>query len=544
MQHFYQMSASSYSYSSSHSTCRKTWSKRRFDHSTEKEPKDTPGIYKPRNPQRSILYRVVQQNLETWLTARREADPDDYPIPNYVETAFRKYLQCGIWAYGFARCRCPSCGYEYLLSFSCQIRGLCPSCNAKYMAQTAAHLIDNVLPFVPFRQVVLTVPKRIRFFLQNARHKRGIQRIFLRALENAIRKASPGAPKHSRFGAVVFTHRSGSSLNRHLHFHVVTTSGTFKPDDDDGSLVFFQATKLDDCCFNTLTAVVRRRILRYLVRHDLLDEWDASQMLTWQGHGGFSINGSVVAAADDRFGLERLLRYCARPVFASNRLVRIDDQQLIYKLPDGDVWGRDHIKLSPMELLDRLAALIPPPRRHRHTYAGVFAPNSRWRPLVAATAGPDPTLAIRLHRAAKEMGLNEQFSVGTDGVGTDEIDNSDESGVNTPFHPEQKQNCMTNRKANRKASIMWALLMARIFEVMPLSCPYCSSPMKVISFITDPTTINKILSHLGLPTKPPTTAPARAPPQIEMLFAERRHRKSDRTGEDDLFDQTHWPNCP
>ena len=224
--------------------------------------------------------------------------------------------------------------------------------------------------------------------------------------------------------------------------------------------------------------MVRRRILRYLVRHDLLDEWDASEMMTWQaGHGGFSIDGSVVAAADDRFGLERLLRYCARPAFASNRLARIDDQQLIYKLPPGDIWGRDHIKLTPLELLDRLAALIPPPRRHRHTYAGVFAPNSRWRPLVAACAGPDPALAIRLHRAAKEMGLGEQF-----GVGTDEIDESDTPGAHPAFHLEQKkQNGRTNRKANRKASIMWALLMARIFEVMPLKCPLCC----VVAYVAD-----------------------------------------------------------
>jgi hypothetical protein len=79
-----------------------------------------------------------------------------------------------------------------------------------------------------------------------------------------------------------------------------------------------------------------------------------------------------------------------------------------------------------MELLDRLAALIPPLRRHRHTHAGVFAPNSKWRPLVAGTAGPepgpDPALAIRLHHAAKEMGLGEQF-----GMGTDELDESDTS---------------------------------------------------------------------------------------------------------------------
>ena len=105
---------------------------------------------------------------------------------------------------------------------------------------------------------------------------------------------------------------------------MVTTSGTFIPDDDDGSLVFFQATKLDDCCFDTLTEMVRRRILRYFIRHDLVEEWDVSQMMTWQaGHSGCAINGSVVAAADDRFGLERLLRYCARPVFASNRLAAL-----------------------------------------------------------------------------------------------------------------------------------------------------------------------------------------------------------------------------
>ena len=90
----------------------------------EADTTDIAGIYKPKNPQQSILYRVVQQNLETWLTSRREADPDAYPIPNYVESAFRKYLHCGIWAYGFARCRCPSCGYEFLVSFP---RCRCPS---------------------------------------------------------------------------------------------------------------------------------------------------------------------------------------------------------------------------------------------------------------------------------------------------------------------------------------------------------------------------------------------------------------------------------
>ena len=117
--------------------------------------------------------------------------------------------------------------------------------------------------------------------------------------------------------------------------------------------------------------------------------------------------------------------------------------------------------------------------------------------------------------------------------------------ANTPCHLEQKRNC----RANRRASMMWAMLMARIFEVMPLSCPHCGQGMKIISFITQKKVIQKILGHLGLPTEPPTTAPARAPPQIEikfseMRFGEQRHRQSDRTGDGNLFDQTHWPNSP
>ena len=69
-------------------------------------------------------------------------------------------------------------------------------------------------------------------------------------------------------------------------------------------------------------------------------------------------------------------------------------------------------------------------------------------------------------------------------------------------------------------------------------------------FITEQkTVIRKILGHLGLPTEPPTTSPARSPPQVEMHFAQ-RHRNSDRTGDrnlsgdGNLFDQTHWPNSP
>ena len=70
------------------------------------------GLYRPRRPERSVLYQVVQMHLETFLSLLREADPDADPVPRHVERTFRKYLDCGIFALGFARVRCPACGYD------------------------------------------------------------------------------------------------------------------------------------------------------------------------------------------------------------------------------------------------------------------------------------------------------------------------------------------------------------------------------------------------------------------------------------------------
>jgi hypothetical protein len=58
-----------------------------------------------------VVYQVVQQNLETWLTQAREADPDSDPIPRFVERDLRKYLDCGILAHGFLRLLCADCGH-------------------------------------------------------------------------------------------------------------------------------------------------------------------------------------------------------------------------------------------------------------------------------------------------------------------------------------------------------------------------------------------------------------------------------------------------
>ena len=67
---------------------------------------------------------------------------------------------------------------------------------------------------------------------------------------------------------------------------------------------------------------------------------------------------------------------------------------------------------------------------------------------------------------------------------------------------------------------MWALLLARIYEVLPLLCPQCGGEMKIIAFITGAVAIGKILNHLGEPTSPPRLLPARGPPLWEMQGSE------------------------
>ena len=109
-----------------------------------------PTVYRRRRPEHTVLHRAVRENLETWL--ERPAESEGFSVPDRIEAEFRSYLECGILAYGFMRARCGDCGHNFLLAFSCQTRGLCPSCTTRRMVETAAHLVDHVFPPVPVRQ--------------------------------------------------------------------------------------------------------------------------------------------------------------------------------------------------------------------------------------------------------------------------------------------------------------------------------------------------------------------------------------------------------
>jgi len=118
--------------------------------------------YRRREPEKDPLYQVLSQHLETFLEHTRTGDRR---VPAHVERELRDYLVCGILGYGFVRVRCEDCGESRVVAFSCKRRGFCPSCMGRRMADTAARLTDEILPRVPVRQWVLSLPYEIRYRL-------------------------------------------------------------------------------------------------------------------------------------------------------------------------------------------------------------------------------------------------------------------------------------------------------------------------------------------------------------------------------------------
>ena len=201
------------------------------------------------------------------------------------------------------------------------------------------------------------------------------------------------------------------------------------------------------------------------------------------------MDAGVCIEAHDRAALERLLRYCARPPFAMERL-RKEGAALVYRCakqhsePGSDKRGAkvDELTLTPLELIDRIAALVPPPRTHRHRYFGVLAPNSPLRAAVTALAAPVQALPLPTQSAPCAKG----------------------EGV--PIQPEPVP------PKRSPAHYLWAVLIARIYEVFPLLCPKCGGQMRLIAFVTEGTQIRRILDHIGVDSEPPHISPARGPP--------------------------------
>ena len=119
------------------------------------------GSYERHRPETTTLYAVVRDNVET-LYAAVAAGFEGAALPPFVRRELEGYLDCGLLCRGFARLKCESCSEQHLVAFACKGRGICPSCLGRKMCQTALNLTEHVLPPVPLRQWVFTLPHPLR----------------------------------------------------------------------------------------------------------------------------------------------------------------------------------------------------------------------------------------------------------------------------------------------------------------------------------------------------------------------------------------------
>jgi len=381
--------------------------------------------YTPRRPTETVLYQLVRQNLESFLAYAREHY--DGGLPRYVEKELRSYLSCGVFSEGFTRARCDACGHDLLIAFSCHGRSVCPSCTGRRMANVAAHLVDRVLPDVPVRQYVLTLPYELR---RLAAFKADVLTAFASIFVNAVfanyrTRAKRGGVDDPQCGSVNFVQRFGS-LNLHVHFHLLVLDGVFARD-PQGRIVFHPAAAPSPEDLDAIVGRTARRTMTWLRKRGYLDDsplearsnelpaqtaLDACAAIA-MGRGtvatlprdgtqqdesdadpderpdkpalaverdGCNLHAGVRIEAGDDLGRERLCRYGARPPLSLERLRRLPGGRVSYRLKYVDRGRRGkHRVMMGIEFMARLAAIIAPPRYPLTRFAGVLAPRSKWR---------------------------------------------------------------------------------------------------------------------------------------------------------------------
>ena len=437
--------------------------------------------YARRQPETATLHRLVRENFETFR--EQIYSESGARLPDFVANEFEGFLRCGVLAHGFIRLRCDTCREDHLIGFSCKGRGFCPSCGARRMAQTAAHLVDEILPDVPIRQWVLSLPIPLRVLLAaQPKLLTPVLEVVQRAIAGHLAQKSGHKCSNVHSGAVTLIQRFGSAANLNIHFHSLVLDGVYRI--EHGHPVFEPVAPPTNAELAQLLERIVERILALLTRRGhwvqepdteiayLNDPSPSDPLLPLHaaagsyrialgpragkkvmhirtleaqeiGKGqrcvesnGFSLHANVSCARGERKKLERLCRYITRPPIAHERLKLSDCGQVVYELKTPYRDGTTHVVMSPLEWMQRLAALVPRPRLHLTRYHGILAPNAKWRAQVV----PKP-------KAPDTAELHEQEN-------------------------ETKRNY-----------IPWARLLKRVFALDLEHCPTCNGPLKLIAVI-------------------------------------------------------------
>lgn len=462
-----------------------------------------PAGYARHRPESTLLYQLVEQH---WPRFRELRAMEGRSLPGYIEEEFEAYLQCGRLEEGFLRVRCERCHAEKLVAFSCKKRGFCPSCGARRMAETAALLADEVLPERPLRQWVLSLPHALRFLLAT---DPDALTLVLGAVYRAVSGfllAKAGLSRATgNAGAVTLVQRFGSSLNLNIHFHMLFLDGVYLPV-EGGRPVFRHVPAPTGAELQVLVQQIAARIGRLLerrgiVERDMENAWLASdgeagplddlighsityriaagqragqKLFTLQtlpareeagdqqgdhrgaaNAGGFSLHAGIDIQPGQRQKLERLCRYVSCPPVSTERMALTSSGQVRYSLKTPYRDGTTHIVLEPLDLMARLAALVPPPRMHLTRFHGVFAPHGKLRAAVTPA-----------HRGI---------------------------GAPKPPIPSDEQN---PPPTPRHVAMNWARRLKRVFRVEIEACARCGGKLKIIASIDGPQVISRVLAHL------------------------------------------------
>jgi hypothetical protein len=445
---------------------------------------------RPRDAAASPLYRSVLDHLEGYLASRGKNDAA-HPA---AEDSLRSFLQCGIPRFGVARFRCKDCGDSRFVPFSCKRRMSCPSCDAKRAVVESGHALESLLPDVPYRQWVLVIPKRLRYFVhRDARLSGEIDAIFARTLTAYYRRKSK-APKRAAPAQFHAIQRFGSSVNLHVHVHAALSDGCFSF--DGGTLRFHPAPPPSVGELAELLVVLRKRIFRRMLRLGAVPYSTIAEMMTWP-HSGFTLDSGTRIEAGDRDALKRLLLYFLRPALSLKKLTYKPEESSVRYQVSRTHGGPSYHEWPAVEFVGRVAALVPPPRKHVVRYYGALGPRSPVRRAVTeATRGK-----------ASEGELLSGYS------------------VTLPGKVERAARRAASAAGKAAASLLsveaalprviarsWAACMRKIFEVDPVKCGKCGGEMKLVAVILDDKELDRILAHQGWPTEFPKTRPSRAPP--------------------------------
>ena len=425
-----------------------------------------------------------------WLAASQGSG-----LPRHVRRELEHFLVCGDPASGFAWLQCRSCDHHRLVPFSCKGRGFCPSCGGRRMAAFAARMVEQVLPCVPVRQWVLTLPWDLRLLLAH-RHDlaRGVLRIAFRVIQGFYRgrNRTCGQPLTACTGAVTVMQRFGTDLRLNPHFHMLVLDGSYSRVLETGELRFHKSPAPSTAEVAAVVEEIAVRAAHWLIRQGVrnLEEPDPDDLqLCLQAAAaagvaalgpragrrarrvqrlggrvvrlpprcatidGFNLHAGVIVPASDRKGLERICRYLARPPLARERLERNSEGDVVLGFKRAWSDGTTGVVLSPGELLQRLAALVPPPGRHTVLYHGVLASHAAWRAEVV----PVPPRR-RCHGSLRSPKL---------------------APAAQPIH-----------------RLHWADLLARVFEVDGFACPHCDGRMTLRAVVLPGTGALRVLDGL------------------------------------------------